>query len=218
MTRIDATEKTAPNAPLELPYAEDSLDPVISANTISFHYGKHDRGYVATLQKLIANTTLADSPVERIVIESAGNTGRVTVSNNAAQEWNHTFCWGTPRPNRGSERPANLGKRIEDSFGGLEACKKALLAAATQLGSGWTCLVQEDDRLTVLNTKDAQTPSATGARPLLALELWQHPYYLDCQNHRADYLNAVLNNLVMLGVAADDLGALIDVPERGEQS
>jgi superoxide dismutase, Fe-Mn family len=219
MTLIIATEETAPNVPLDLPYAEDSRDPVISANTISFHYGKHDREYVATLQKLISDTKLADCPLERIVIETVGNTERVTVSNNAAQEWNHTFCWRTLRPNRGSERPANLGRRIEDSFGGVEACKKALAAAAaTHLGSGWTCLVLEDDRLKVLNTKDTQTPSATGARPLLALELWQHPYYLDGQNHRADYVNAVLNNLIMLGVAADDLGAPIDVPERGEQS
>jgi superoxide dismutase, Fe-Mn family len=219
MTQIDVTDETAPDVLPALPYGENALDPLISASTISFHYGKHHRGYVATLQTLIADSPLADLSLGEIILETAGKADKIAVFNNAAQAWNHTFYWRSLRPKGGGEPPAALRQRIQDCFGSVDACKKALAAAAVaQFGSGWVWLVQEADALKVVSTSNAQTPLTTGARPLLTVDVWEHAYYLDYQNRRADYVNAVLDKLINWGFAADNLGAPIDVPERGERS
>jgi Fe-Mn family superoxide dismutase len=190
-----------------LPYAENELDPVISANTIGFHYGKHHKGYVDTLNKLIAGTPLASFPLEKLIAETAGRADKVAIFNNAAQTWNHTFYWRSLRPNGGGAPPAALQQKIEASFGSLDACKKELATAATtQLGSGWAWLVLESGKLKVVKTGNAQTPLAKGVKPLLTIDVWEHAYYLDYQNRRADYVSAVLDKLINWGFAADNLG------------
>jgi Fe-Mn family superoxide dismutase len=212
MTRIDLTEKSAPDVLPPLPYAENALAPVISANTIGFHYGKHHKGYASALHKLIEGTTLAHLSLETIIAETAGKDEQAAVFNNAAQTWNHTFYWRSLRPNGGGEPPAALKQRIEDSFGNVDACKKALVAAATtQFGSGWAWLVLEDDQLKVVKTANAETPLTTLARPLLTVDVWEHAYYLDYQNRRVDYVNAVLDKLINWGFVADNLGGSIAV-------
>ena len=207
MTNVDVIEKAARHVLPPLPYAEEALDPVISARTIGFHYGKHHKGYVDTLNKLIAGTELASLPLEKLIAEAAGKADKVAIFNNAAQTWNHTFYWRSLRPKGGGEPPAALKQRIEASFGTLDACKEELATAgATEFGSGWAWLVLEADKLKVVKTDNAETPLTKGVKPLLAIDVWEHAYYLDYQNRRADYVNAVLDKLINWGFAADNLG------------
>ena len=136
-----------------LPYADNALDPVISANTIGFHYGKHHRGYVDNLNKLVAGTEYADLSLEKIIMATAGQADKSAIFNNAAQVWNHTFYWRSLRPNGGGEPPAALKRKIEAAFGTVDGCKKELAAAAlTQFGSGWAWLVLDGDKLKVVKT------------------------------------------------------------------
>ena len=207
MTSIGTTEAAAVHVLPPLPYAENALDPVVSANTIGFHYGKHHKGYVDTLNKLIAGTPLADLSLEKIIAATAGKADKVAIFDDAAQAWNHTFYWRSLRPKGGGAPPAELLKRIEASFGNLEACKKELATAATtQFGSGWAWLVLEDDKLKVVKTGDAETPLTKSMKPLLTIDVWEHAYYLDYQNRRADYAKAVLDKLINWGFAAENIG------------
>ena len=207
MTGIDTIEKAALHVLPPLPYAENALDPVISTNTIGFHCGKHHKGYVDTLNKLIAGTELSNHSLEKLIAETAGKAGKVAIFDNAAQTWNHSFYWRSLRPKGGGEPPAALKQRIEASFGNLDACKKELATAATtEFGSDWAWLVLEADKLKVVKTANAETPLTEGVKPLLTIDVWEHAYYLDYQNRRADYVNAVLDKLINWGFAADNLG------------
>jgi Fe-Mn family superoxide dismutase len=190
-----------------LPYVKNALDPVISANTLEFHYGKHNKGYIDTLNKLIAGTDLADLTLEKLIAETSGKADKVAIFNNAAQAWNHAFYWRSMRPNGGGVPPAALKHKIDASFGNLDACKKELAAAATtQFGSGWAWLVVAGDKLKVVKTANAETPLTKGMTPLLTIDVWEHAYYLDFQNRRADYVDAVLDELINWGFATDNLG------------
>src|SRR5271167_3782509 len=135
MTDIDVIEKAVLHVLPPLPYAENGLDPVISARTMGFHYGKHHKGYVDTLNKLIAGTELAGLSLEKLIAETAGKADKVAIFDNAAQTWNHTFYWRSLRPKGGGEPPPVLMQRIEASFGNLDACKRDLAMAATTSSS-----------------------------------------------------------------------------------
>lgn len=188
---------TSPHVLAPLPYAENALEPVITAKTMSFHYGKHHKGYVDNLNKLIAGTELADLSLEKIITSTAGQPERTAIFNNAAQAWNHTFYWKSMGPKGGGDPPAALKKKIEASFASLDACKKELASAAvSQFGSGWAWLVLKGGKLKVVKTGNADVPLTTGMKPLLAIDVWEHAYYLDYQNRRADYVNAVLDKLI----------------------
>lgn len=190
-----------------LPYPENALEPVISANTISFHYGKHHRGYANNLAKLVAGTPMADLSLEKVILETHGKPESAAIFNNAAQLWNHTFYWSSLRANGGGEPPAALKRMIEASFGTLDACKKELATAAVgQFGSGWAWLVLDGDRLKVAKTGNAELPIAPGVKQLLTIDVWEHAYYLDYQNKRADYVNAVIEKLLNWDFAAANLG------------
>lgn len=192
-----------------LPYAENALNPVISTNTIGFHYGKHHKAYVDNLNKLIAGSDLADLPLEKIITAVAGKADKTAIFNNAAQTWNHTFYWHSLRPNGGGEPPAALKQRIDASFGSVDALKKELATAATgQFGSGWAWLVADGDgdKLKVVKTGNADVPLTAGLKPLLTVDVWEHAYYLDYQNRRADYVNAVLDKLINWEFALKNLG------------
>jgi len=190
-----------------LPYAEGALDPIVTANTLGYHYRKHHKGYVDSLNKLIAGTQLANLSLEKLITETADKADKVAIFNNAAQTWNHSFYWRSLRPKGGGEPPAALKQRIEASFGNLDACKKELATAATtQFGSGWAWLVLDADKLKVVKTGNAETPLTKGMKPLLTIDVWEHAYYLDYQNRRADYVNAALDKLINWGFAAENLG------------
>ena len=189
-----------------LPYAESALDPVISARTIGFHYGKHHKGYVENLNKLAAGTEFAELTLEKIIAATAGKVDKTAIFNNAAQAWNHTFYWHSLRPKGGGEPPAVLKQKIEAAFGTLDACKKELATAATtQFGSGWAWLVLDGDKLKVVKTGNADSPLNRGMKPLLTIDVWEHAYYLDYQNRRADYVTAVLDKLINWNFAAENL-------------
>jgi Fe-Mn family superoxide dismutase len=191
------TGAVTPLALPPLPYAENALEPIITANTMRFHYGKHHKGYVDNLNKLIAGTESAVLSLEKIITSTAGQPERTAIFNNAAQTWNHTFYWNSMRPNGGGEPPTALKQKIEASFGSIDACKKELVGAAiSQFGSGWAWLVLEGGKLKVVKTANADVPMTLGLKPLLAIDVWEHAYYLDFQNRRVDYVNAVLDKLI----------------------
>jgi Fe-Mn family superoxide dismutase len=197
---------SAPISLPALPYPENALDPVISAKTISFHYGKHHRTYVETTNKLIAGTQFADMPLEQIVSATAGKADRVELFHNAAQAWNHTFYWQCLKPKGGGEPPAAFKQKLEAAFGSVDAFKKEWSkAAVTEFGSGWAWLVLEGDKLKVVKTSDADSPMVSGMKPLLTIDVWEHAYYLDYQNKRADYVNALIDKLTNWEFAAQNL-------------
>ncbi|MBP7393125.1 MAG: superoxide dismutase [Zoogloea sp.] len=190
-----------------LPYALNALDPVLSADTLGYHHGKHHKAYVDNLNRLVTGTELAGLSLEQVIAATAGKAAQAAVFNNAAQVWNHNFYWQSLRPQGGGEPPAELRRHIEASFGSLAACKKELAAAAlSQFGSGWAWLAADGDRLKVIKTGNAELPVTLGLKPLLAIDVWEHAYYLDYQNRRADYVNAVLDKLVNWEFALQKLG------------
>jgi superoxide dismutase, Fe-Mn family len=191
----------------DLPYAESALDPVVSAKTISFHYGKHHKTYVDNLNKFIVDTEFADLPLEKIITGAAGKADKVAIFNNAAQVWNHTFYWKSLKPGGGGEPPAALKQKMDAAFGSVDACKKELASmAVSQFGSGWAWLVLDAGTLKVVKTANADCPLTAGLKPLVTIDVWEHAYYLDYQNRRADYVNAVLDKLINWEFALQNAG------------
>ena len=190
-------EATALHILPPLPYAENALEPVITAKTLSFHYGKHHKGYVDNLNKLISGTEYVGLTLEKIITSTAEKPEKIAIFNNAAQAWNHTFYWNSLTPSGGGDPPAALKQKIEASFGSVEACKKEFASAAVaQFGSGWAWLVLDGELLKVVKTANANIPITMGFTPLLTIDVWEHAYYLDYQNQRLDYANAVLDTLI----------------------
>jgi Fe-Mn family superoxide dismutase len=202
-----AASTSSPLSLPALPWAENALEPVISAKTISFHYGKHHKTYVENANKLIVGTELADLPLDQIVRATAGKSDRVGIFNNAAQAWNHDFYWKSLKPKGGGEPPAALKAKIDAAFGSVDAFRKELSnAAVQQFGSGWAWLVLEGDKLKIVKTGNAETPIAQGhQKPLLTIDVWEHAYYLDYQNKRVDYANALIDKLANWEFAAENL-------------
>jgi Fe-Mn family superoxide dismutase len=180
-----------------LPYAQDALAPVISAQTLSFHYGKHHKAYVDNLNKLVAGTDLSETPLEALIKAVAGKSDKAGVFNNAAQVWNHTFFWNSMKPNGGGAPSGAVAKAIDASFGSYDNFKKEFSnAAMTQFGSGWAWLVADKGQLKIAKTPNAETPLTTGQTALLTVDVWEHAYYLDYQNRRADFVAAVIDKLL----------------------
>ncbi len=190
-----------------LPWAENALEAVISARTIDFHYGKHHKTYVDTVNKMTAGTEYADLTLEELVVATAGKADKAGIFHNAAQVWNHTFYWNSLRPKGGGEPPSMLKQKIEAAFGSVDACRKEFSAAAVgQFGSGWAWLVARAGKLEIIKTADADTPITQGVKPLLTIDVWEHAYYLDYQNKRVDHVNAVLDKLINWEFAERNLG------------
>ena len=190
-----------------LPYADNALEPVISAHTLSFHYGKHHKAYVDNLNKLVTGTAFSGQSLEQIIAATAGQADKAGIFNNAAQIWNHMFYWHSLNPKGGGEPPAALKQKIEEAFGSVEVFKQEFAnAAVTQFGSGWAWLAQEGSKLTIVKTSNAETPLTRGIRPLLTIDVWEHAYYLDFQNRRPDYVNTVIDKLINWEFAAANLG------------
>ncbi len=189
-----------------LPYAPDALAPVISARTLEFHHGKHHRTYVENLNKLVAGTEFEGQPLESIVLATAGRADKKPIFNNAAQAWNHAFYWRCLKPGGGDVPAGALGDQLGAAFGSFDAFRQAFSEAAVkQFGSGWAWLVVDDGELKVTSTSDAEVPFTRGAIPLLTLDVWEHAYYLDYQNRRADHVNAVIDKLLDWSFAAENL-------------
>ena len=168
-----------------LPYAKDALAPHISAETIDFHYGKHHQTYVTNLNNLIKGGEFENSTLEDIVKKSAGG-----IFNNAAQIWNHTFYWQSLAPAAAATPTGALAAAINAKYGTFDAFKEAFNKSALgNFGSGWTWLVKKaDGTLDIVNTTNAATPLTTSDTPLLTCDVWEHAYYIDYRNSRANYL------------------------------
>ena len=168
-----------------LPYAKNALEPVISAETIEFHYGKHHQTYVTNLNNLIKGTEFENSSLEQIILKSSGG-----IFNNAAQVWNHTFYWNGFKPNGGSAPSGSLAAAIDKAFGSFDEFKKLFSQKAlTTFGSGWAWLVKnKDGSLTLESTSNAGTPMTNGQTALLTIDVWEHAYYVDYRNARAKYI------------------------------
>jgi Fe-Mn family superoxide dismutase len=191
-----------------LPYPEDALAPVISARTISFHYGKHHAAYVANLNKAVQGTDFAEKSLDDVVKATAADPNRVGIFNNAAQDWNHSFYWRSMRPNGGGLPSGAIADRIKDSFGDYSNFRQQFVTAAvTQFGSGWAWLVQDPGgKLIVVKTSNADTPMAHGMNCLLTCDVWEHAYYLDYQNRRPDHVKDWLEKLANWSFAEKNLG------------
>ena len=170
-----------------LPYEQNALEPHISAETLSFHYGKHHNTYVVKLNGLIGGTEFENKSLEEIVKSSSAG-----IFNNAAQIWNHTFYWNSLSPNGGGEPSGDLLAAINSNFGSFDEFKaKFTDSAINNFGYSWTWLVKNaDGSLAIVNTSNAATPlTDEGVTPLLTVDLWEHAYYIDYRNVRPNYLN-----------------------------
>ncbi len=168
-----------------LPYADNALEPHISAETIQYHYGKHHNAYVNNLNKMIKNTEFENLSLEEIVLKSEGG-----MFNNAAQIWNHTFYFNGFSPEGGGQPTGELADKINAAFGSFEAFVEQFnQTAMTTFGSGWAWLVQDQSgELKIVNTFNAGTPLTDGLHPLLTCDVWEHAYYVDTRNDRGAYL------------------------------
>lgn len=192
-----------------LPYDITALEPYISAQTLTFHHGKHHQAYVTNLNNLLAQQPeLADKSLEDVIHASANQPDKVGVFNNAAQVWNHTFFWNCMKPGGGGHPTGALKTMIEKVFGTYEAfAAEFKQAALTQFGSGWAWLVLEKGSLRIMKTPNADLPMVHGATALLTCDVWEHAYYLDYQNRRPDYVDTFLAHLVNWDFAASQLDA-----------
>lgn len=194
-----------------LPFELDALQPVISATTLSFHYGKHHQGYVEKLNALVAGTPYAQMTLDLVIRRTASAEGERDIFNNAAQAWNHTFYWNSLRPGGGA-MPDRLVTHLNRSFGSVDAAKAALLeAAVSRFGTGWAWLVSDGDRISAISTEDAVPP--LDRTPLVTIDVWEHAYYLDYQDRREEHVRAVIDRLLNWQYADSNLhyaGGLAD--------
>lgn len=181
-----------------LPYDIKALEPYMSEKTLSFHHGKHHQVYVDNLNKLIDGSDLTNLSLEEIVIKTAGNPEKTAIFNNAAQVYNHNFFWEILRPRSEDNLPSQeLIAAIESTFSSWDNFLLELKTMAlSQFGSGWAWLVKDGASLKLVKTANAENPLALGFKPLIALDVWEHSYYLDYQNRRADYIDQVLANII----------------------
>jgi len=190
-----------------LPYEKSALEPHISANTLNFHHGKHHQAYIDNLNKLVAGTDMETLSLEAIIKKIAGSSNNIAIFNNAAQAYNHDFFWHSLRPvAQPSEPSVKLSALINESFGSLENFYNELKTAALgQFGSGWVWLVKDGENLKIMKTANADTPIAHNLKPLLTIDVWEHAYYLDYQNRRADFVDGVMRNLLNWEFAESNL-------------
>lgn len=170
-----------------LPYAMDALAPLISQETLEYHYGKHHNAYVTNLNKLIPGTEFETLSLEEIIMKAQGG-----IFNNAAQVWNHTFYWHCLSPNGGGEPSGKLAEAINKYFGSFAAFKEQFTQTAiATFGSGWAWLVlDKDGSLKITSTSNAATPMTAGQKALLTCDVWEHAYYIDYRNARPNYIEA----------------------------
>ncbi len=183
-----------------LPYEKNALEPVISAETIDYHYGKHHQAYVTNLNNLIPGTEFESMSLEDIIKKSSGG-----VFNNAAQVWNHSFYWNCLSPTGGGAPTGALADAINAKFGSFDEFKKQFnQSAVTNFGSGWTWLVKNaDGSIEIFNTANAGCPLTSGKQALLTVDVWEHAYYIDYRNARPKYLETIWDKINWTFVAAN---------------
>ncbi len=189
-----------------LPFDAKALEPHMSANTLSFHHGKHHAAYVTNYNNLTKDTPYAGKALEDVVKAVAGDPSKIGIFNNGAQVWNHSFFWNCLKPAGGGTPQGQLLSKIEADFGSYgKFVEDFKTAATTQFGSGWAWLVLDGGTLKVTKTANADTPLVHGQTALFTVDVWEHAYYLDYQNRRPDFVSTVLANLANWDFAAKNL-------------
>ena len=191
----------------DLPFAPDSLSPVMSPETLEYHHGKHHKAYVTKTNELLQNERDLDSASLLQVVKHAQRTGNQKLFNNSAQLWNHSFFWQCLAPAQGQQPQGKLAKLIEDGFGNAQALLDKLQEeAVNHFSNGWAWLVLDRGSLRVTSLHDADTPIVhEGMVPLFTLDVWEHAYYIDYRNERPKFVSAVLANIVNWDFVARNL-------------
>ena len=187
-----------------LPYAMNALEPVISQETLEYHYGKHHQAYVNKLGELLPGSGFENASLEDIIKKASGG-----LFNNAAQVWNHSFFWNCMKPGGGGTPSGALADAINKKWGSFDEFKKAFQASAVgNFGSGWTWLVKKPDgSVDIVNTSNAATPLTTENKALLTIDVWEHAYYVDYRNARPKFVETYLANLANWDFAAKNFAA-----------
>jgi Fe-Mn family superoxide dismutase len=189
----------------ELPFANNALEPHMSAATFSYHHGKHHAAYVTNLNNLLNNGEFANQTLEQIIIASANVPDKSAIFNNAAQIWNHSFFWNCLTPSGGGLPKAKLLEKINQQFGDFDKFKQTFKdAGLTQFGSGWVWLVLDGSDLKIVKTANADLPLIRNQKPIITCDVWEHAYYVDYQNRRGDFLSIFLDHLVNWQFAEDN--------------
>ena len=180
-----------------LPFKKNALAPYISERTIEFHHEKHHNAYVVNTNKFIEGTDLSGQDLETILKKTSKDTSKVSIFNNAAQVWNHSFYWNCMKPGGGGTPSGAVARKIDSDLGGYVKFAEGFKnAGVTQFGSGWAWLIMKEGKLEIMKTSNADTPLVHGLKPLLTVDVWEHAYYLDYQNRRPDYLGAFIEHLI----------------------
>jgi len=190
-----------------LPFAKNSLEPHMSEKTLDFHYGKHHQAYIDNLNKFLESSEMNTWSLEEIILKTANKSEQSAIFNNAAQVYNHEFFWNCLSP-KSEDRIISdeLLSMINSAFGSLDDFYEQFKAAALgQFGSGWAWLVKGDNGLEILKTANGDNPLTHNLKPILALDIWEHSYYLDYQNRRGDFIDAVMKNLFNWNFAAKNI-------------
>ncbi|MFN5443041.1 MAG: superoxide dismutase [Crocinitomicaceae bacterium] len=191
----------------KLPYAYDALEPHIDARTMEIHHSKHHQAYITNLNAAIAGTDLEGKTIEEILQNCAD---KPAVRNNGGGFWNHNLFWEVMAPNAGGQPTGELAEAINTTFGSFDAFKEEFAkAGATRFGSGWAWLCVENGKLVVCSTANQDNPlmgEGCKGTPILAMDVWEHAYYLHYQNRRPDYINAFFN-VINWSVVADKFAA-----------
>ncbi|CDI11670.1 superoxide dismutase [Agrobacterium pusense] len=193
-----------------LPFAEADLAPVISAKTVGLHYGKHHKAYYDKLNTLAAGTRYADMELDRIVVEAARSkeAADVKIFNNAAQAWNHVAYWDQFVPGGPNRPQGDLAASIDKAFGGYDGfVKRAVDVSDTVFGTGWVWLTRDDSGLALIGYEDGNNPVAVGRPAYLGIDIWEHAYYVDYENRKAEHIRAVLDKLVNWRVVEERMKA-----------
>lgn len=190
-----------------LPYDLSSFEPIISARTMELHHGKHHQAYVDNLNKLVQGTDLENDSLESIILKTATSPDRAAIFNNAGQHFNHNFFWQSLQPFQSKLEPGEVvSAALVKSFGSLDNfCEEFKLAAVSLFGSGWIWLVKEGDELKIVRMLNADNPIAHSQKPIFGLDVWEHSYYLDYQNRRLDFADAVIKNLINWSFISEQL-------------
>ena len=180
----------------KLDYANEALAPIMSAETLDLHHGKHHQTYITNLNNFIKDTNMANMSLEEIISESSKDKSKAGIFNNASQHWNHNLFWKCMKPNGGGQLPPRLEKRIVSDFGSVDQFKQDFKQAGiTQFGSGWCWLSINDGKLVVTKTANAANPLIENMKPILGCDVWEHSYYIDYRNRRPEYLDKFIENL-----------------------
>jgi len=181
----------------KLDYSNDALAPIMSAETLDLHHGKHHQTYITNLNKFIKDTEMEDMSLEDIIKSSSKDSSKAGIFNNASQHWNHNLFWKCMKPNGGGGLPSRLEKKLIEDFGSVDKFKEDFKQAGiTQFGSGWCWLSLNNDKLVVTKTANAVNPLIDNIKPILGCDVWEHSYYIDYRNRRPEYLDKFVENLI----------------------